>query len=222
MAKLFSGSGSPSVRVAVNVMRARLTVVGFNIAVITFQLSEIPRISAGIRLPGANIPLHLEADIALMAGLGLSIIAMVCFITSSAFDHEGTCTHWSLLAGDLFMYLGLAHSVSGFFAPLVQILDPVTLDAQQQMTELTIVRTAIVVVGGAAWLSASYLGPAVSLLRSPFGRGITVALGIAYLVLLVSLAHVSAQAVRLEIARDAKSTKPPPTLLNELVQPLRW
>ncbi len=38
----------------------------------------------------------------------------------------------------------------------------------------------------------------------------------------LSLAHVSALAVRLEMARDASSTKPPPTLLNELVKPLRW
>ena len=222
MAKLFSGSGSPSVRIAVNVMRARLTVVGFNITVITFQLSLIPRIPGGTQLPGANVPLHLEADVALLVGLGLSIIAMVCFIASSAYDREGTCTHWSLLAGDLFMYSGLAHTVSGFFGPLVPIMDPVTLDTPQQTTELMIVHMAIVIVGGVAWFSAAYIGPALSLLRSPFGRGITAALGVGYLVLLVSLAHVSAQAVRLEIARDAKYSKPPPTLLNELVQPLRW
>jgi hypothetical protein len=36
-------------------------------------------------------------------GLGLSVIAIVSFIASSAFDHDGICTHWSLLAGDLFM-----------------------------------------------------------------------------------------------------------------------
>ncbi len=222
MGRFFGGSDSSPVRIAVNVMRARLTVVGFNIAVITFQLSLIPRLAGGIRLPGANVPLHLEADVALLVGLGLSIIAMVCFIASSALDHEGICTHWSLLAGDLFMYLGLAQSVSGFFGPIVQILNPVTLDVPRQMTELITVRMAIVIVGGGAWLFATYLGPAVSLLRSPFGRRTTVALGVAYLLLLLSLAHVSAQAVRLEMARDASSTKPPPTLLNELVKPLRW
>jgi len=35
------------VRIAVNVMRARLTVVGFNLAIIAFQLGVLPK------LPGA-------------------------------------------------------------------------------------------------------------------------------------------------------------------------
>ena len=209
-------------RIAVNVMRARLTVVGFNIAIVTFQLIEIHRIGGGIRLPDVPIPLHLEAGIALLIGLGLSIMAMIFFIASCAIDHEGVCTHWSLLAGDLLMYLGLAHTVSGFFGPFALMLDQVALDAPHEMASLTAIRAAIVIVGGAAWLFAAYVGPAVSLFRSPFGRRITVALGVAYLLVLISLAHVSAQAVRLEMARDAKSTKPPPTALNELIQPLRW
>ena len=32
-----------SVRVAVNVMRARLTVLGFNIAIVSFQISQLNR-----------------------------------------------------------------------------------------------------------------------------------------------------------------------------------
>ncbi|RLC11328.1 MAG: hypothetical protein DRI24_18945, partial [Deltaproteobacteria bacterium] len=31
------------VRVAVNVMRARLTVIGFNIAIVSFQITQLPR-----------------------------------------------------------------------------------------------------------------------------------------------------------------------------------
>ena len=81
---------------------------------------------------------------------------------------------------------------------------------------------AVAVVGGLAWSCAVYVGPAVSLLRSPFGWRITTLLGGAYLLLLLATAHVSAQAVRLEAARAGIEALPGPTLLDELVQPLRW
>jgi hypothetical protein len=212
----------PPVRIAINVMRARLTVVGFNLTVITFQLAQIRRLPGGVQLPNVNAPIHLVSDTALLMGLGFSVIAMVGFIASSAFDRDGTCTHWSLLAGDLFMYLGLAYSVAGFFGPLVRLLDPSTLDAANQMAELTTVHGAVLIVGGGAWFAATYIGPAVSLLRSPFDWRITAALGIAYLLLLICLAHVGAQAVRLAADRAGKDDSATANLLHELVQPLRW
>ncbi len=67
-----------------------------------------------------------------------------------------------------------------------------------------------------------YLGPAVSLVRSPFGRPATLSLAGAYVVLVLLLAFVNAQAVRLELAIDPALGKPPPTVINELIQPLRW
>jgi hypothetical protein len=36
------------------------------------------------------------------------------------------------------------------------------------------------------------------------------------------LAFVNAQVVLLELAIDPELDKPPPTVLNELIQPLRW
>ena len=210
------------VRIAVNVMRARLTVVGFNLAIIAFQLSVLPRLPGAIELPGMALPIHLESVTALLLGLGVSIIALVLFIGSCAFDKEGTCTHWSLLAGDLFMYLGLAQSVAGFFVSAATLFDPVTLGIPAQGAELATVRLAIVATGGLAWISAMYIGPVVSLLRSPFGLRITASLGVVYLLLVISLAHVSAQAVRLEVARGVLGADAAPTWLNELLQPLRW
>ena len=159
------------VRIAINVMRTRLTVVGFNLAIITFQLTEIRRLPGGVQLPNLDASVHIEYDTVLLMGFGLSILAMICFTASSTVNHEGICTHWSLLAGDLLMYLGLAHSVSGFFSPLVQILAPVTLDPPNQMVELETTRLAILIMGGCTWFCATYIGPAVSLLRSPFRCG---------------------------------------------------
>ena len=210
------------VRIAVNVMRARLTVVGFNLTIVALQLGQLKLLPGGIELPNVDFAIHLESAVSLLMAMALSVLAIVAFIGSGAFDRDGTCTHPSLLAGDLLMYLGLAHSVAGFFAPFIQTLDHAAAASAPQMAELSTVRAALVILGGVAWLCAIYVGPAVSLIRSPFGRRVSVALGVAYVVLMLALAYASAKAVRLEMARDPALEKPAPTLLNELVQPLRW
>ena len=49
------------VRVAVNVMRARLTVIGFNIAIVSFQLPQLYGQSGGIELTGMDHAVHVTA-----------------------------------------------------------------------------------------------------------------------------------------------------------------
>ncbi len=209
------------VRVAVNVMRARLTVVGFNLAVITYQLNAAPRLPGAVPLPELGTAVHLSTDTTLLLGLALSMIALISFILSSALDQQGSCDHWALLAGDIFMYLGLAQSVSGFFQPYMAVLDTIGPAVSGATTSLAAVHAALLGGGGAAWLAATYVGPVVSLLRSPFGHMPTLALALLYLILLVALAHVSAETLRFEAAHaggDGSGFSIP----GELVQPLRW
>ena len=210
------------VRVAVNVMRARLTVIGFNIAIVSFQIVQLYRLSGGIKVPGVEYGVHLGADIALFMALALSLIALVAFIMSSAFDEVGVCTHWVLVAGDLLMYLSLAHTVAGFFAPFSAALVRFAAKLPGHAMETSILRAALVVAGGLAWLLATYVGPVVSLARSPFPRRTNIALGIAYVAALFVLAWVSAQAYMVETRGPGEESGMLVVVLRELVQPLRW
>ncbi len=210
------------VRVAVNVMRARLTVIGFNIAIVSFQIVNLFGISGGIRVPGVDHAVHVGADMALFMALALSLVALVAFIMSCAFDEVGVCTHWSLVAGDLLMYLALAHTVAGFFGPWNAALEIFAAKLPDQASEIATLHTAMVIAGGAGWFLATYAGPAVSLVRSPFQRRTNIALGIAYMVLLLALSWVSAQAVRVEAAVSGAEPGLIFSVLRELVQPFRW
>ena len=210
------------VRVAVNVMRARLTVIGFNIAIVSFQLVHLYGMSGGIRVPGMDHPVHLTADIALLMALALSLTALAAFIMSGALDEVGVCTHWSLVAGDLLMYLGLAYTVAGFFAPVGVALDTFAAKISVPVSEIAILRAALTVAGGVAWFLATYAGPVVSLLRSPFSRRTNIALGATYLIVLITLAWVNSQAVSLEAAGPVDEPGLIVRVLKELVQPLRW
>ena len=210
------------VRIAVNVMRARLTIIGFNVAIVSFQIVQLNNLSGGIRVPGINHGVHIGADIALFMALALSFLAMIAFLVSSSFDEVGVCNHWSFVAGDLLMYLGLAHTASGFFAPLGMAIAAFVAKLPNYATEIFILHGAVLLVGGMAWFFAIYVGPLVSLLRSPFSRPINITLGIAYLSLLLGLCWISSQATLIEVAGSGEKAGAVVRTLIELVQPFRW
>jgi len=210
------------VRVAVNVMRARLTVIGFNIAIVSFQIAQLGKSTGGLRVPGIGHTVHVVADLQLFMALGLSLLALPAFIMSSELDEVGTCTHWSLVAGDLLMYMALAHTVAGFFGPLAITIETVGGNLPQKASEINILESGAIVVGGTAWFLAIYAGPVVSLLRSPFGRPTNIALGSAYLLVLILFCWLTSQTVRVESAVPGDEPGVILGVLRELVQPLRW
>ena len=60
-------------RVAINTMRARLTILGFNLAIITFQLSNTHGLGGGTRIEGFETTVHFSTGAVLLTGLALSI-----------------------------------------------------------------------------------------------------------------------------------------------------
>jgi len=210
------------VLVAVNVMRARLTVLGFNLAIVTFQMNKLRELpgAGAISLPGMEHGVHLSADFALFIAFGLTIVAIVAFIASGAMDKVGLCNHWSLVAGDLLMYQSLAQTVSGFFVPFLLTTD---LNIAQHPEEgIRVFRLALLVVGGGAWFLAAYAGPAVALFRSPFGRRATLSLAAAYIALFIALSMASAKVAAVHGSAPGNKAGVATSALMELVQPLRW
>jgi|GEM_PF-1273024 len=212
------------VRVAINVMRARLTVIGFNIAIVSFQIAQLRsgNTVGGLYVPGIGHTLHVVADMELFISLGLSLIAMLALIMSSEFDEVGQCTHWSLVAGCLLMYMALGHTVAGFFSPLSTTIETVAGKMPNQAPDFQILQSGSRITGGAAWFLATYVGPLVTLLRSPFSRRSNIALGSAYLLVLLVLSWNMALAVRVESAVSGDGPGLVFGILRELVQPLRW
>jgi hypothetical protein len=210
------------VRIAINVIRSRLTVIGFNIAIVSFQIAQLFKASGGLSLSGLDHAVHVGADMALFMSLALSLIALMVFIMSTPFDEVGICNHWSVIAIDLLMYLALAHTLAGFFGPLAMTIKIVADKLPDKASEIYILKSASIGAGGIAWFVAVYIGPLVSLVRSPFHRRSSIVLGIAYLVILILLCWVSSQTVHVEAAVSADKPGLTFSILRELVQPLRW
>lgn len=164
----------------------------------------------------------MGAGMALLMALALSLVALMAFIMSSAFDEVGYCTHWTLMAGDLLMYQGLAQTVAGFFLPWSASIAILAARLPEYAAEISILHAGSVVAGGAAWFIATYAGPAVSLVRSPFSRRTNITLGIAYLVMLLALSWISVHAARVNAAGSGDEAGLSISFWVELVQPFRW
>lgn len=205
-----------SINIAVNVMRSRLTVIGFNIAVASFQISRLYGTSNGID----DLSQQANPHISLLLAIALSMAAMVSYIYSSEYDKAGTCTSWHLIAGDLLMYCGLASTLAGFFIPIELILSAMAEEKQALSIHFSSLKNLMLFVGSISWFLANYIGPLHAISHSPFPRRTNIALAFGYFILLSGLGVITATAVAIDM-NDATSISINQWLI-EFLQPIRW
>ncbi len=209
-----------SIKIAVNVMRSRLTIIGFNIAVASFQLERIYNTPGGINVPGFEHAIHASSQISLLLAIALSMAAIVAYVFSSEYDQVGICTSWPIIAGDLLMYCALAATLAGFFAPLELSLNIMSEQKTGLSQHFIFLQKSLLFVGSISWLLATYVGPIHALSRSPFSRTINIGLAIGYLLLLSGLGVITATAAAID-ATDATAVSMSQWVI-EFVQPVRW
>jgi hypothetical protein len=203
-------------------MRARLTVIGFNIAVVSFQLDRLSIMPGGVDIPGFQNPFHAGSNVSLLLAIPVSMAAIVGYIFSSEYDEIGTCTSWSIVAADILMYLGLALTIAGFFSPIGVALNVVEANASanDQVSHLIFVTKSLIFTGGISWFLAAYVGPVRALWKSPFPRLTNFCLALAYLIVFGYLGFISASANAVDTNSVTAITLT--QWLMEFAQPFRW
>jgi len=208
-------------RVAINTMRARLTILGFNLAIITFQISNTRGLGGGTRLDGFETTVHLSTGTVLLIGLALTIASMVVFIASSSFDREGTCDGRMLLAGDMLMYLALAQTVSGFFSSYARVVEVLLIETEVAQGALSTIHIGIAIIGSTVWAIVIYAGPIVSLARSSHTRVTKLAHTAGYFAILIFISHLWRAAQQIE-GRAIASEGSLSAWFNAFAAPLYW
>jgi hypothetical protein len=212
---------SERTRVAINTVRARLTVLGFNLLMVTFQISNTRGLGGGSHLEGFETTVHLGAGTVLLIGLALSLASVVAFIASIALDREGTCDDWPLLAGDLLMYLALAQTITGVFSPYGRLLDALSMSTVAEQEAVSALRIGVAVAGYTTWILAAYGGPFVSLVRSSHGHVAKLLHVAGYCGVLIGVSRLWAAAQRIEggtLAGDGS----PSVWFSAFAAPLAW
>ena len=212
-----------TIRIAINInaMRSRLVILGFNLAITTFQISNMRVLTGGRHIDGFLPNIHLSAGAVLLTSIALSIASMIAFIASSELDKEASCDHRPLLAADLLMYIALSHTVTGFFSPYLYMLEIMPLSTQVEQAEMSVIMNGMAVAGAGAWILAAYVGPVVAFVRAPHGRVTKLLHAVGYIGIMVCISHLWLTAQRLEGLIPARDSSLP-TWLSSFAAPLFW
>jgi len=212
-----------SIRIAINInaMRSRLVILGFNLTITTFQISNMRVLTGGRHIEGFLPNIHLSAGALLLTSIAFSIASMIAFIASSELDKEASCDHRPLLAADLLMYVALSQTVTGFFSPYLYVLKIMPMPTQVEQAEMSVIANGMAVAGAAAWILAAYVGPIIAFFRAPHGRVTKLIHAVGYIAIMVSISHLWLTAQRLEGLTPAGESSLP-VWLSAFAAPLFW
>ena len=185
--------------IALNVSRARLTVLGFSLAVNVFAIGNVLSFSGGA--VSELIILELNILVVLLGSVATGTVASVLFLLSERFDTKGHSDVGIFAIAEMTMYLSLAQTLNGLsqeflnlFALNLGAYASSTAELQAASARL---ESVALWVAASAWAFLAYVAPIWSLAKIP--RQWSKKLGYLgyYFVLLLVLFYFDAVAVQI-------------------------
>jgi len=207
--------------ISLNVTRTRITLLGFNLSVVAFMV--------GILLADTQekaFGVHLPAMSALYVSFLTTMISVGCLLASQELDRVGLSKPWSFAIGDVLMYLAMSQSVSGFtrkyLSGIHEAIDAIHREHLPLVEFGGFLTTALASVGVLGWALLTYVGPLVSIAKSPVPKGGRKVLFALYVVLLLCVFYIATQAHILQDAVLGDYQEPWSIFLYQFVQPLAF
>ena len=165
----------PDTLVALNVTRTRVTVLAFNLTIISVMLSIKV---AGGELDHHAVLAHLSSTSALFVGFCLTLLGLWWLLLSQNLDAEGLSQPWTFTLGAITTYLALSQTVTAFMHEYLVALqtgvEKALAGAVEGMQSLSrfehLSHSALLIlvgIGGATWILMTYVAPPVTVLRGP-------------------------------------------------------
>jgi hypothetical protein len=203
-----------------NVTRTRVTLLGFNLTVIAF-LSALMLEARG----DEAFTHHLPGMASLFLSFSLSFLSAICLLASQELDHKGNSRPLLFSLGDILMYVALSQSLAAMMRSSLRAIDKTVEHVAMNFggnNSGSVVLALLATVGVAAWMLTIYVGPVISIRRSPTsGRTQLVVISAYALVLLLTFAI----ATDAHMVQDVVLNDPEPTwkiFLCQFMQPLTW
>ena len=83
----------PQIKIAVSVMRAGLTVIGFNIAVVSFQLERLQTLPGGFNVSGLKYSIHVGSHVSLLLAIPVSMVASLATYFPADMTRSASADH---------------------------------------------------------------------------------------------------------------------------------
>ncbi len=222
--------------IALNVTRTRVTVLVFNLTIISLMLSMI--VGRGGATTEQHVIAHLTSFAALFIGFCLTLLGLFWLLYSQDLDAQGLSRPWPFTLGSITTYLALSQTVTAFmheylveFESVVEVVRPVVEDHTRSLVRLDILKldalghtplVILLVLGGAIWVLITYLAPLDTGFRGPIRGGRRWVFAVYYLAIQVPVCWVYANAWQLQYVPPDQPTDMLSLFGLQFAQPLLW
>lgn len=216
--------------VALNVTRTRVTVLAFNLTIISVMLSI--KVTGG-ELGQQGVLAHLSSTAALFVGFCLTLLGLWWLLVSQNLDAEGLSHPWSFTLGSITVYLALSQTVTAFMHEYlltvktsIEMVLPAAVKEPQLLAQYEAFGNSALLIllgiGGAAWVLMTYVAPLVTVLRSPVHRRGRWLLAGYYVALQAPIHWVYANAWYLATVPSGRSESLSVLFALQYMQPVLW
>ena len=216
--------------IALNVTRTRVTVLVFNLTVISVMLSILV---AGRESGVFGSTTHLTSFVALFVGFCLTILGVFWLLSSQRWDAQGLSHPRPFALGTITTYIALSQTVTAFMHEYLLGFVAVTDNSLSGAVESTraillpdaLGDTAMLVLlamGGGIWLLTTYIAPLRVCIKISTHGGRTWFFVAYYFVLQIPIYWVYARAWHLEYAPADQPVDMLILFLLQFAQPLLW
>jgi hypothetical protein len=217
-------------QVALNVTRTRVTVLAFNLTIISVMLS----IKAGSgTITHHDVLPNLSSTVALFVGFCLTLVRLWWLLMSQNLDAAGLSRPWPFTLGAITTYLALSQTVTAFMHDYlvgvetgVEAALPNVAPGFQALARHEALGEAALlmlwVIGGATWVLMTYVAPLVTALRAPVPGARRWLFAAYYLAIQVPIYWVYAEASHLAYDAGTQQTGKLSLFALQFMQPLLW
>jgi len=216
--------------IALNVTRTRVTVLAFNLTIISLMLSI--KVQSG-EISQQQIVPHLSSTVALFAGFCVTILGLWWLLVSQNQDAQGLSRPWPFTFGAITTYLALSQTTSAFMheylvgvvtavqgaekALAVSLPGILGEDSTGQLASLL-----LLVMGGATWFLMTYVAPLITVIRGPLAGRWSWVFALYYLAIQVPIFWVYAKAWQLASIAAQEETSALTLFAFQFFQPVLW
>ena len=218
-----------STGIALNITRTRVTVLVFNLTIISLMLS----IMAAARSTSADHTdiAHLTSSVALYIGFCLTLLGIYVLLASQNLDAQGLSRPLPFTLGSITTYLALSQTVTAFMHEYLLGFEVVLEAARPGESVHSLAGLGalgdtgllvLFVMGAAVWILTTYVAPLHTGLKSPVPGGQRWIFAGYYLALQIPIYWVHAGAWRLQYVPADQPTNMLSIFALQFVQPLLW
>ena len=217
--------------IALNVTRTRVTVLAFNLTIISVMLSL--KATSGEFTRHDAVLQHLPSTVALFVGFCVTLLGLWWLLVSQNQDEQGLSRPWPFTFGAVTTYLALSQTTSAFMQEYLGGVKAAIHAAEKSVSgsvpgllgHESLGHTAaltLLTMGAVTWFLVTYAAPLVAVVRGPLAGRRAWVFPVYYLVIQVPVFWVYAWTWHIASLAKGAETNLVNAFALQFVQPVLW